>query len=118
MKRVPSIFLLILFILPTFSSCELEDLELDPSSLVGLWDVNESSKHFKKSAGGFYVAEILRDASDSTMIIVKNFYELNDDLNAKLNGRDITIPRQNMDGYYVYGFGKVSITNNKIDWFL
>ena len=117
MKAVKYLMLIILGFLPSLNSCELEDIELTAVDLVGKWDVFEKSQYFKKSVSGFYTVDILKDPSDTAYILVKNFYELKDNMRARVNGLDISIPRQRLDGYYVNGFGRVSSSKNKIDWF-
>lgn len=117
MKAIKYLTLAILGFLPSLNSCELEDIELTAVDLVGKWDVSEDSQYFKKSVSGFYRVDIMKDPSDTAYILVKNFYELKDNMRARVDGLDISIPRQRLDGYYVNGFGRVSSGKNKIDWF-
>lgn len=117
MKKLNYFILILILLSPIWNSCELEETEIKVADLVGFWDVQENSKYFKKSLSGYYRAEIVRDPSDTAYIFVKNFYELKNNLRAKVTGRDISIPQQTLNGYYVQGFGRVSVTNNRIDFF-
>ena len=115
MKCLPII--LLLASIPVWHSCELDDLTGTSPDLTGIWDVQENSKFFKKTSAGFYTVQIKKHPADTTAILIKNFYAIDIELRAQLDGRDLSIPQQLLGGYIFKGFGRVSANNNKIDWF-
>ncbi len=101
-------------------ACEGDPLGIfsdDPrDGLTGEWKVEENSSLFKKSTAGFYSVNISKDNSDTAKIYVSNFYELGQQLAATLNGRNLSIPEQILNGCTIKGYGLVSVDFGKIEW--
>ncbi len=103
----------------SFPSCEedLPDFSQDPRKAIeGEWDVNEFSQLFKKSSSGFYIATILLHPTDSSSIYIRNFYSVDGNVQAFLDGRNVSVPEQTVSGYTIKGYGLISIDRSKIEW--
>jgi hypothetical protein len=95
------IFLILLII----NSCEpLDNSDDVRDNFVGTWSASEESNN--------YEVKITKSSSDTSKIFIDNFNNMGDGTSvyAKVNGRNITIPSQDMDGSTVWGNG--SITSN------
>lgn len=96
-------------------SCEEDPFDLFSDDLrdviTGEWVVDEDSEIFrKKDMNRFYNVNITKDPTDSTLIYVDGFYELNGKVRIIMNGRNLDIPDQVIDGFSVEdGYGSVSI---------
>ncbi|MCF8380256.1 MAG: hypothetical protein K9H49_11800 [Bacteroidales bacterium] len=101
------------------NSCELTDLLLDEDprdAITGSWKVEEDSELFKKNvAVRYYDVYITKDVSDSSLVWVDGFYELSGKVKMKLNGNNIEIPNQVVDGYSVEdGSGSIASDSKSI----
>ncbi len=101
-------------------ACEDNPLDIfsdDPrDGLTGEWKVDENSSIFKKSTKGFYSVSVSKDASDTSMIHINNFYELGQGVRATLDGRNLDIPQQTVKGYKISGYGLVAVDFESIEW--
>lgn len=113
--KLKAIFLLSILV-AFFSSCELEDNEIDNYSddsrdkIVGIWDVVETNQIEVKSTMENYQVEILNDTSTTSEIIIANFYNIgmNNEAIANMSGLNLSIYSQNIDGFVVNGSGNIS----------
>lgn len=120
MKTRYALAMIILWgILP--SSCE-DLLNTDNQSMVdrieGTWRCEETSSIFKSTLD-YYSVYISPSASDSTQILIGNFYDLGNDVEAtaRVNGNSISLPQQTlMGGYTVRGSGTISSNAKQISW--
>ena len=116
-------FLIVFFIVSGMglSSCEdlLTDLEGgDPrDKLVDTWRVQDTANG-KKSALEVYWAEISRHNTDSSRIVIHNFYNVSSDAEAVLSGSKLTLPLQELEGgFTVSGSGAIQGSKaNEIIW--
>ncbi len=104
-----------------FVSCEdildLEETDDARDKIADVWTCIENSQIFK-SATGSYTVEISKDPSDSTKVIIENFYNLerNSYVKARLNGKTLSISNQEIDRYIFNGNGTITNNYNKIEW--
>lgn len=106
--------------------CEELDQVLDTRSprdkVEGQWSCNENSSIYDpvKSTMGTYEVYISKHPSDSTKIIIDNFYQLgwNVEVVASINNRTITIGNQTTlhDFTILSGQGDISSNYKKITW--
>jgi len=112
--------ILIVFSVSILSSC-LEDDDIvtpidDREEFLGFWDVDESCHRTA------YQVEIIKDPSNSSQVLIKNFWLIGDDEKppyAIVAGSTITIPSQGMcnDGSnLVQGSGNLSKNGKNIKW--
>lgn len=114
------LFLAGLLLVLLSAACE-EDLPVlddnDPrTGIEGNWNVNEDSELFKKSTAGFYIVNISKHRSDSSKVLISNFYELPGSLSVTMEGRKLSIPKQTISGYTIQGYGLISYSFGKIEW--
>ena len=97
-------------------SCTKDDIATDDSrdNLVGVWHCNETFNSTPQS----YQVTIAKSASDTTKILISNFNLLGNDIDvyAKVNGLNLSIPSQTVDGYQISGSGKVTSNYETINW--
>lgn len=93
-------------------SCEPdEDPEIRLNSIEGTWKCEED--HYDLGHQVYFV-DIQRNVEDSTKVLIYNFLGLNASLDgelfvsANINGRNLSIPSQSIDGHTVSGSGVVS----------
>jgi hypothetical protein len=104
------------------TSCEVDPLDLFSDDMrdgiTGDWNVDEDSQEYgKKSIRNFYVATISKHSLDTTKILIRNFYSIqNANIEASLNGRNLNIPEQTKNGYIVKGYGTISSDFETIEW--
>ena len=97
------------------NSCEEDPLGLFSDDvrdrMVGEWSVEETSSLFKKSVNNTYMVTISKDTQDSSVIYIKNFYDLGENVSLKVIVSSIylTIPSQDLNGGYV---SPVSVSGN------
>ena len=112
-KILCGLILVILFL----NSCEEDPFNLfndDPRDrITGTWVVDEDSEIFKKKdLNRIYTVTITKDAQDSAVVLVKNFYEFgeNEEIKMVMDGRNLDIPDQTVDGFRVeVGSGTISL---------
>lgn len=102
-----------------FNSCEdaLDLLSDDPrDAFVGDWSVNENTA--RKSSLIFYEVSISKSATDSTLVLINNFYDIGHNLSieAEVSGSKITVPAQTRDGFTFKGSGTIAYNDKTIDW--
>jgi hypothetical protein len=84
------------------------------SRIVGQWKCDEHSSIFK-SALDFYTVYIKINPSDSTKVLIENFYQLGGDVQvgASISGLNLSIPQQTVSaGFKIQGQGTI---NSKYD---
>ncbi len=104
-------------------SCNPEENEENPNvslrtKLVDYWKVNEQSQNFK-STKSYYTVEILKHQTDSSKMLIDNFYNLGYGKQAYAvvnNDYTIDLPLQNLDGFEIKGSGKISTDLKTISW--
>lgn len=99
--------LLILLSILFLSSCDLTIIEepFDPRlNFVGRYEAEEYSETFDEFV--YYPVRVsLDDGYYSNSIYLENFYDLNADVYAQVNGDRITIPRQRIGDWLIQGTG-------------
>lgn len=117
MKLISKIVVVALLMLANYSCTDdtnFLDLPDDRDSFLGLWDVTDNCS---KSS---YQVEIIRDQSNSSQVIIKNFGLIGQNEKAPyaiVAGNTIAIPTQlisNDESIEVNGSGKLD--KNKISW--
>jgi len=86
--------------------------------LEGQWQCDETSEYFKSTAEVFSVY-ISPHPSDSTKILIDNFYELGYTVSAvaTVSNRSLYINTQTIgDGFTIIGSGTISSNFNEIEW--
>jgi len=115
------LFLLLILTVIGLSSCEdlLSDLDGgDPrDKLIDTWKVEETIGS-KKSASEVYWVEIFKHPSDSSKVVIFNFYNVDADAEAVLNGNTLSLPLQDLDGgFTLSGNGEIQGSKaNEIIW--
>ncbi|MCD4682713.1 MAG: hypothetical protein K8R86_05485 [Bacteroidales bacterium] len=109
---------LLSFIISMIPSC-LEDDDIaiitdDREEFIGTWDVDETCNRIS------YQVEIIKDPSNSTQVLIKNFWLIGSDEKppyAIVAGSTITIPSQGMcdDGSNIVQ-GEGVLNKKKIEW--
>jgi len=124
MKNVHK-YLTFIAVIPVLAvSCELIDDAgpgVDPiSKLEGQWKCDETSQNFKKSTMSIYYVYISPHPADTTRVLISNFYQLGDDVeaSARLIGQTLTLDAQNLPGGFrvVSGSGSISSGFKTISW--
>lgn len=103
------------------TSCEVADDLLGSGEnlekIEGTWSVEEESEYYKSTASSMsvYTVSISLDPSNTSGIIIDNFYGVGISVRANVSGRSIIIPNQNTDDdYTVYGSGTINSSYNSI----
>ena len=104
------------------ASCE--DLLTDPDSgnmrdrLMDTWRVSETTAARKSVMDDVYWVEISKHPSDSNRVVIYNFYNVDADAEAVVNGNSLTLPLQLLEGgYEVSGSGQIQGSKaNEIIW--
>ncbi|MBN2215567.1 MAG: hypothetical protein JW723_15135 [Bacteroidales bacterium] len=124
MKRTYIYLAVILLVAMFVTSCELID-DLGPnadgvSRLEGQWKCDENSQNYKKSTMGIYYVYISPHPGDTTRVLISNFYQLGDhvEASAKLSGQTLILDSQNLPGDFriVSGSGSISSNFKTINW--
>ena len=96
-------------------SCEKLDTESNDirDNLVGTWSCSESYNSQPQN----YQVIISKSTTDTTKIIISNFNLLGNDIDvfAKVNGLNLNIPNQTVDGYQISGSGSMASNHEKIN---
>ncbi len=124
MKRI-HIYLAFIFLIAAFAtSCDLID-DLGPnadgiSRLEGQWKCDENSQNYKKSTMSIYYVYISPHPSDTTRVLISNFYQLGDhvEASARLSGQTLILDSQTLPGDFVVvsGTGSISLNFKTITW--
>ena len=111
MKRYISYKVCLLLIVFCYSCEILDDLDTETGyvrdQIVDTWRCEETSEIFGKSA---HLVDISKSLSDSSTIILDNFYNLGfgEEVVAGLNGYNINIQPQIVDGNTISGNGIIT----------
>jgi hypothetical protein len=103
------------------SSCEDLQTDLNGSDprdrLVDTWKVEESGNPLK-TGNDVYWVEISKHLSDSSKILIYNFYNVDADAEAILSNNVLDLPLQHLEGgFTVNGRGEIQGTRaNQIIW--
>lgn len=104
MKQV----LLIVSVIVLLSSCDLtyiEDAYDSRDNFTGRFEAEEYSETYDQLS--FFDTRILKDSDDyGNVIYIRNFYAVDIEVFAEVNGNRVTIPRQSNDGYIIEGTGR------------
>jgi len=101
-----------------FSSCE-EDLDFFSDDLresfLGEWSVKEENT---LKSTDYYIVKIENSESDSTAVLISNFYSIGDDFAVEgvVSGSRITIPTQTVSGFTFQGYGTITLSGKIINW--
>ena len=110
-------FLYAIALVAIIASCQKIDTGSDDvrDNLLGTWSCKENSQVFVVTN---YTVEISKSTTDTTRIIMDDFYNLGNNLSvyAKMNGFTLTIPNQTVDGNQISGSGTISANYDKINW--
>lgn len=110
----------VLMILICISCDDLLTIPGDPrSKLIDAWTVEESES-VQKSALEVYRVEIREHPTDSSRILIFNFYNLDESVSAEaiLSGRRLTLQGQILPGgFTISGTGNIQPDWNSILWF-
>jgi len=101
-----------------FSGCEEELFFDDPRDMItGTWEVEEESDLFKKKSTKYYRVEITSHPSDTSKVYLQGFYELPGSIEAEMNGYNLLIPEQTINGFTIQnGYGSISFAYNRIEF--
>ncbi len=110
--------LLFLAVISAFlTSCELDTNEPNDyrDNITGAWKCIETDS---KSISSAFEAVISKHNADTTKVLVDNFASLGAGIivYVGMNQRQLTIPKQTVDGFEISGSGIVATSFNKIDW--
>lgn len=98
-------------------SCDkLDTTSGDPrDNLVGFWSCNENSQIFGSQS---FNVGISKSSTDTTEILMDNFYGLGSEYTAyaKMNGLNLILPSQTVNGYQISGSGTISSNYKTINW--
>jgi hypothetical protein len=110
-------FLATLILAAFVASCQKIDTGSDDprDNLLGTWNCKETSQSFGVTN---FTIEISKSTTDTTKILIDNFYQLGNSFSvyAKINGMNLTIPSQSVDGNQISGSGTISSNYNTINW--
>jgi hypothetical protein len=109
MKRIIllSLFLMIL------SSCEITVLE-EPIPIIiedardyftGYFDAEEYSR--TSGVYTYYTIRVVKSSRNNNVVFIRNFYGLDIEVLAEVNGRDLYIPEQDVNDYHIEGQGSL-----------
>ncbi len=124
MKGTRDIFLSRTALLPGiillfFTSCEdllTNDTGDQRGNLVDTWKCDEQNGYYK-SVKEIYYVEISKHPTDSARILIYNFYNVDANAEAILQGKTLTLQQQTLQGgYQVSGTGEVQGNWNEILW--
>jgi len=97
-----------------FVSCEEDPADIDlRDELEGTWNVTENN-NLKSTE--YYTVTISKSLSDTSAILIDNFYALGETVKAKLSGYNLNIPQQNVGGFTFKGYGSLALNMKKIEW--
>ena len=86
--------------------------------LVDAWKCDENINIYKSSLEVYWV-EITKHPTDTSRILISNFYNLDENVHAEaiLSGKILTLPLQTLTGgFAVTGSGEIESDWNKITW--
>ena len=113
------LFCLVIILILCYSCEDLltELVNNDPrSAIAGLWLCDESDDYLKAVNETYYV-EIDLHPTDSSRVLISNFFNVDDDAQAVLSGDLLTLPVQTLQGgFTVRGSGLITKKGNQIDW--
>ena len=117
------LLLLLIFIVSAvfISSCEdiLGDLNsgFTREMLVDTWKVEETPGKYKSDEEVYWI-EISEHLTDTSKVIIYNFYNIDADAEAILSGSNLDLPQQTLEGgYTVVGSGEIQGNKgNEIIW--
>jgi hypothetical protein len=89
----------------------------DPRTrITGLWLCEESNDYLKSVEETYYV-EIDPHPSDSSRVLIANFFNIDDDAEAILSGSQLSLPVQTLQGEFtVRGVGSIAKNSEQINW--
>ncbi len=99
-----------------FNSCEFDDLGV-ANSIEGVWSVQEQHEDLGVNA---YQVEILVSPEDPNEVHIYNFLHLGNGLStnifatALVDGNELIIPQQTIDGHTISGTGIISSGRDEI----
>jgi len=99
-----------------FNSCEFDDLGV-ANSIEGVWSVQEEHEDLGVNA---YQVEILVSPEDPNEVHIYNFLHLGNGLStnifatALVDGNELIIPQQTIDGHTISGTGVISSGRDEI----
>jgi len=105
-----------------FSSCEdlLPELNtvVPRDKLIDTWKVTETTDPLKSAMNDVYWVNISKHPFDSNKLVIYNFYNVDSDAEATLDGYTLNLPRQTLEGgYTVTGSGEIQGSKaNEIIW--
>ena len=105
-----------------FSSCEdlLPDLNtvISRDKLIDTWKVTETTNPVKSAMDDVYWVDISKHPFDSGKVVIYNFYNVDADAEATLDGLTLNLPLQTLEeGYNVSGYGEIQGNKaNEIIW--
>lgn len=95
-----------------FSACEITVIE-DPNPVIiiddnrdrftGYFDAEEYSK--TQHVYTYFTIRVVKSSRNNNVIFIRNFYGLGIEVLAEVNGNDIYIPEQDVEGYHIEGDG-------------
>ena len=102
------------------SSCEDLLTELDTGdpreNLVDTWKCDEQNAYYKSAREVYYV-EISKHPNDTSRVLIYNFFNVDADAEAILQGKTLILPQQILEGgYQVSGTGEISGNWKEILW--
>lgn len=122
MKKNIYTFTLIGLCLFMLNSCELDDIlgeSDDPrDNIEATWQVDEQSEFFK-SKKSFYLVDLNKHPTDSTKVVLANFYQLGSGVEVVATYSNNTLRISNFKttgNFTINGTGNVSSNYKEIEW--
>jgi hypothetical protein len=118
--NIKSILFSSVILLLLLNSCEKKDYEntaLTASKLVGQWRCEEHSSIYK-STMDFYTVNITVNESDSSKVLIENFYQLGGfyQVEAHIASMSLNISSQIVDNMKIQGNGTIKSGFDEINW--
>jgi hypothetical protein len=103
-----------IFMAFSFDACEEDLLNNDiRDQLEGKWSVTEDNN---LKSTDYYNVTISKSLSDTSKILINNFYAINATVEAEISDLNLSIPQQTVSGFTFHGYGTVSGNMKKIEW--
>ena len=108
-----SFFVIVILLIFSYTACLDDIVVFDVNEIIGTWHVSETSDDGEQT----FEVVIVKDASIENGLILKNFYDWNEDVKATYDlDFNIMIAQQTVDGLTISGQGYVDDNYTQINW--